>query len=73
MQTIVMNEGAAGSRSGPITDAELSAEFVGADPGLVLPQDANDLLSTETALTHRLSSRLENELGSGCIDHRHSA
>ncbi|MCA0921985.1 hypothetical protein, partial [Pseudooceanicola nanhaiensis] len=33
-------------------------------PGLVLLQDANDLLFAETAFPHRLSPRLENRLTS---------
>ncbi|MBB93484.1 MAG: hypothetical protein CML68_02600 [Rhodobacteraceae bacterium] len=42
----------------------LSAELLGADPCLVLLQDANDLLFAETAFPHRLSPRLENRLTS---------
>ena len=47
-----------------IADAVLPAELFGAHPGLVLLQDANDLLFAETALPHRLSPRLENRLTS---------
>ncbi|PJE30978.1 hypothetical protein CVM39_04060 [Pseudooceanicola antarcticus] len=42
----------------------LPAELLGAYPGLVLLQDANDLLFAETAFPHRLSPRLENRLTS---------
>ncbi|AZB66401.1 hypothetical protein EBL87_21975 (plasmid) [Cereibacter sphaeroides] len=42
----------------------LPAELLGAYPGLVLLQSANDLLFAETAFPHRLSPRLENRLTS---------
>lgn len=47
-----------------VTDAMFPAELLGAYPGLVLFQNANDLLFAETAFPHRLSPRLENRLTS---------
>lgn len=35
-----------------------------ADPGLVLLQDANDMLFAETAYLHRLTPQVENRLTS---------
>ena len=45
-------------------DAVLPAQFIRPHSGLVLLQDANDLLFAETAFPHRLSPRLENRLTS---------
>ena len=47
-----------------IADAMLPAQLLGTHAGLVLPQNANDLLFAETAFPHRLSPRLENRLTS---------
>ena len=47
-------------------DAVLPAQFLRPHSGLVLLQDANDLLFAETAFPHRLSPRLENRLTSNC-------
>uniref|UniRef100_A0A2A3JZ14 Uncharacterized protein n=1 Tax=Alloyangia mangrovi TaxID=1779329 RepID=A0A2A3JZ14_9RHOB len=44
----------------------LAAQLLRAQPGLVLLQDANDLLFAEPASLHRLSPRLENRLTSNC-------
>jgi hypothetical protein len=47
-----------------VVDAVLAAYILGANPGLALLQDANDLLFAESAFPHCLSLRLENRLPS---------
>ena len=49
---------------GRVADAVLAAQLFRAQPGLMLLQDANDLLFAEPASLHRLSPRSENRLTS---------
>jgi hypothetical protein len=47
-----------------IANAVLTAQFLGTYPGLMLLQDANDLLFAESAFPHCLSPHVENRLTS---------